>query len=478
MNPASSHLMAQEFIHALRNQPRRWLLPTLVLGLLGILYAAFGPASWESSQALIIRNEAANSNAQGPGKFSHTDEMKTVQETILELARGRNVLEGALRTVDAPADQAIAPAAVDTLRDAVKLSPPKGAEFGKTEIFYLKVRDRDPDRAKALNTAVCQQLQARFQEIRDAKAQSMIDELAKTVQLARADLEQSTGRLVEIETRVGSDLSELRRLHESGSGESALQRTYTEVCAELRQAESSGQAHQELLSLLKAAQANPARLLATPSRLLDSQPALRRLKEGLVDAQIRTAQHLGKMGEGHPLVKAAKESEQEIAEQLKAELTMAVRGLEVESRLNVEHTAMLEGRLSKINRRLQQLAEVRAVYANVVSEVKHREQLVQRAEQNLAEARAAQASARAISLITPVDVVAVKQAGVNRWLIALASVAGGLLVGLGLVVLSLPPVVTEPQTPPQTTIPRTIPMPQHGLSLRDALRKVVNGKTP
>ena len=48
------------------------------------------------------------------------------------------------------------------------------------------------------------------------------------------------------------------------------------------------------MALLKQAEADPTALVAAPCRLLDSQPALRRLKDGLVDSQLRTANLQGR----------------------------------------------------------------------------------------------------------------------------------------------------------------------------------------
>ena len=64
---------------------------------------SFHEDTWEASQALIVRNEASSAE-KGPGKFSYPEEMKTVQETILEVVRSRSVLEAALREVGPPAD--------------------------------------------------------------------------------------------------------------------------------------------------------------------------------------------------------------------------------------------------------------------------------------------------------------------------------------------------------------------------------------
>ena len=78
------------------------------------------------------------------------------------------------------------------LASSVRFTPPKGAELGATEVFYVKVKDRDRLRAANLAMAVCNQLQARFQKLRDQRAQSMADELSKTVAMAQSDLERST----------------------------------------------------------------------------------------------------------------------------------------------------------------------------------------------------------------------------------------------------------------------------------------------
>ena len=433
-------------VRILASHPKRWLLPALAVALLAGLYALVRPATWEASQALIIRNEAAN-NRQAPGKFHHSDEMKTVQETILELVKSRGVLRSALVEVGPPTEcraEADWPSDEDvtSLRGQIKLAPPKGAEFGQTEVFYLNVCDHDRDRAVALARAICGQLEARFQELRDAKAQSMIDELIKSVKLARADLTESTARLTETEKLAGNDLAELRILQDSNSGESVLRRTINEVESGLRQARAARVASQELLGLLVGAQADPGRLVATPNQLLESQPALRRLKDGLVDAQLRTAQLQGRMSVQHPRVLAAKEAEDQIGRHLHDEMAVAIRGIEVDLRLGAARTAMLQERLDDATKRFARVASVRASYTNLLAENGNRTALLQRAEDNLAEARAAQASAKATSLIARIDSpdAGTSPIGPGRAIILLVGVAGGLLAGFGVLFLTVEPV--------------------------------------
>ncbi len=482
----------RQVLHLLRAYVWLWLLPAVFIAAAVGVYAILHTATWEASQALMVRNEASTAD-RAPGKFNQPEEMKTVQETIQEVVKSRSVLQAALRQVGPPAN-CKNPAAwptdrdIETVRKFVKLVPPKGAEFGKTEVFYLTVRDDDRARSVALNEAVFHQLQAQFQQLRDAKAQSMIDELTKTVHLAKADLDEATAALASTEHHVGSDLAELRSMQEMASSDSALRRSGEDIRGQLRENAATEKTNQELLTVLTKAQDDPGRFVATPNRLLDSHPSLRRLKDGLVDAQLRTATLLGTMAAEHPRVQAAKEAEEEIGRHLHNELALARRGVEVELRVIAGRHVLLEEQLAKTNERLDRLANVRAGYANEVAATKNRSVLLERAEQNLAEARAARASAKAASLISRIDTpdAGIRPIGPGRTMIALSGILGGLLAGFGVVFLAVPaarPVASQPIAEANgdaelaRLAPQTSKTPSHRnrrLTLTQALHKVAN----
>ncbi len=445
MNDLQHSLISpKQFISILAARWRLWVVPALIVSLGVTIYAFVYSDTWEASQALIVRNEAVN-NERGPGKFAQPEEMKTIQETILEIARSRGVLEAALKRVGPPADYNRpenwpTDRDIEICRKALKLVPPKGAEFGKTEVFYLTVRDYNRVRAIALNEAIFDELQIRFQQLRDAKARSMVDELGKTAALAKADLAESSGRLTETEKAVGGDLAELRAMQDIGAGDSALRRSAEELRGQLREARTTAAANKQLLDVLHQAQDDPGRLVAVPNRLLESQPALKRLKDGLIDAQLATAKLLGTRSVEHPLVKAAQEAEEEIGRNLHNELALTMRGMEVELVLNAERQKLLEDQFAAATGRLERLAAIRASYETQTAENRNRTMLAERAEQNMAEARSELAGAKAASLISRIDLpdTGAKPVGPGRTVIALSGIVAGLLTGLGIVFLSLP----------------------------------------
>ena len=465
-----------DIVRLVRAYPLRWLLPTLVVALLGLAYAALRADRWEASQALIVRNEAAF-NTDAPGKFRHSDEMKTVLETMLELSKSHGVLEQALIEVGPPeGNNGAWPTDGDVaqLADALKITPPKGAEFGKTEVFYLKVTSTSRSRALALATALTNQLEARYNALRNARAGSMLAEVNKTVELATDDLRVVTSRVQKLEEQVGGDLAELRNLHHAFSGESDLRRKTLEMENELRQAQMTERNNRELLHSLVASQADEGQLLATPNGLLESQPALKHLKDGLMDAQLRTAQLMGTMSAVHPQVLASKAAEREIAQHLKHELSAAIRGADLDWRLMAERVQMLEKQRGSLTGRLERLAGLRAEYSRLLAESDSRTRVLEAAERELVEARAAQAGSHSASLISRLDSpeAGTGPVGPGRAKLALAGGAGGLVLGLGLLLISVQPSQQAQILPLPRLVPQTSPAAAgHVLSLKRAFAK-------
>ena len=473
----------RQVLRTAKDYPWRWMLPTLLIGGLGLAYAWVHQPDWQASQALTIREQSAD-NAAWSGRFNEAEELKHTQETMLELAKSPPVISAALNSVGPPAScqdpqHFPSPQDVAAVRDKTDITSPHGAEFGTTRMFYLNVSQPDPQRTVQLVSAICDEAEKRFKKLREQEGNNSIAELSNTASLAQQELDRKTSNLRQMETSAGSDLAELRMLSESFSGGSNLQTTLSEVRQELRQVENTFHTNQQLLSLLTAAQDDPSSLVATPNRLLDAQPALRRLKDGLIDAQLASSQLMGTMSPDHPRVKAAMVAETEIRGHLHRELEVAVRGLGAEQALVQTQLTALTQKAEDLQQRLRKLAEMRAAYSNQLIEVRQQTESLSRAQQELNAARAALAADEVTSLVTRVDApqTGPYPQGPPRSVIAAVGLAGGLLVGLGLLLLSTPshlptvgpsnetasshrPTSLAPMTPPSAPAPSTPVVPE------------------
>jgi uncharacterized protein involved in exopolysaccharide biosynthesis len=443
---SSVGLHPADFVRLLRTHVRWWAVPAVVFAVLAGAYSLVAPREWRATQALIVRPEAASVSEERLGKFADLSEMKTLQETILELAKSQSVVQATLREVGPPNSRQSAqwPSELDVqgLRDDIDMRPPGGAEFGKTEVFYLSVRNSNRDRAGVLATALCKQLESRMQELRDQRALSMMAELQRTVAMADGDLASQIGRLSAFEANVGADLADLRSLNAETGGQGQVSQELQAIETERRANDSHVRENERLLKLLVAAKDDPQQLLATPNSLLVSQPAVSQLKSALVSAQIRTANLLGSREEAHPYVIAAREAETRVRQQLNNEVTVAIRGLQVEIELSADREKSLAAKYAAARDRMSHLAEGRAEYSNLVASVQNHTRLVEAARKNLADARARQAGSHSSSVISRIDGVeaGVWPSGPTRKTITAAGGVGGLLLGLGFVFLFASPV--------------------------------------
>lgn len=444
----------------LRYYYKRWLVPAVLISSLALAYAVFKRDTWEASQAVTVRNEATVGDNE-PGKFRLEDEMKAAQETILEIAQSRPVLAEALADVGPPAlpSSSAAPASstapsssapsagswpsegdIGDLRDAIKLVPPKGADFGKTEIFYLKVRDRERPRAIELADKICSRLEHHLAKLRGARARDMIGELTETVAISRSELEEAQQRLSALEKGVGSRLVELRMLETSPAGVSDLNRELIDAESDVRQALTKQSLNRKILELLHAAQQDPRLLVSAPPTLFESHANLKRMADGLVDLQLESAALAGSMTDRHPQVVASRQSEEMVRKQIFSELTLAIHAFEAENDLAAGRLSFLESQLTTMRERMDKLVGMRVEYASLTREVDHRRVLLEAAQRDLADVKASRAVAEKCSLIHRIGTpdTGPRPVGPGRTMIVLAGIAGGLIVGLGIVFITVP----------------------------------------
>jgi polysaccharide biosynthesis transport protein len=441
--PTTPSLSPQEMLQLVWSQRKLWIATTIGCTVLAAAFSLVMPRYWDAYQGLVIRQETAGASGSRPGKFADLYEMRTMQETILELAKSNQVVTATLEVVGRDMDGvASTPTSedVDTFRKRLKMAPPDGGEFGKTEVFYFCVKDPSRERAIKLVGEVCRQLDVALKKLRGDRAQNLIAELEQEAALANEVLAAETKRLVEFESQVGPDLGELRMLHSANAGQSDLRTESVQLEADVRKFRTQVRESEKLLALLKAALDDPLQLIATPNSLLTSQPALRRLKDGLVDAQLATSKLGGTRSANHPRVQSATEAELQIREELHDELSMAIGGAHVELQLGRDRLSAAQDRVEDLQARLNRLAELRAEYSNRVAAVENCRLTVDHARQNLSTAKAALAAANSGSLVTRLDEpeTGPYPAGIGRTVITGAGGVAGLMLGLGLVFLIVP----------------------------------------
>jgi polysaccharide biosynthesis transport protein len=423
----------------------RWRFAATMIIVLVITasYAILAPPSWMASQAIIVRNDAT-AQFGAMGRSREGEDVKNTQETLQEVATSRSLLRNSLQRVGPPATASAEPwlseEAIVRLRRAVSLAPPKGMEFGKTAVFYLRVKDPDRDRAIELTEAIYAELGKAFGQLRAAMNQNAISELTASVTLAEANLAQATRRLADVEKEAGVDLVALRMLHQSPVCDVPIYHTLANGLDELRRSREEQSQQTELLEMLRDAKDNPLLLSAAPKELIECHPGLARLIQGLSESRLRSFAGASKLSDEHPEMVALRREEANIREGIRQELSTAIQGVSAAIKLGATRHATLESQVSELNRRLSRLTDIRAEYSNLVAQVEQRRGLVEESQRHLAEARAACAGATSSSLLSRVDSPdgGLRPVSPSVAVIGLSGLLASVLAGFGVVLLTAP----------------------------------------
>lgn len=454
MNSTSpTSLTPSAVISLLRNHAYLVIAPAVA----GLLLAGFSslvsPRKWSASQGLIVRSEAAGYADQRLGKFTDLSEMKTVQETLLELARSQRVITAVLEEVGPNRSWTLGAwptrEAVDQLRKHLTITPPGGAEFGNTEVFYVQVSGSSPERAERLVSSLTNQLELRLQELRNERADSMVNELQRGLDTASNSLLAETERLSIFEAEMGSLLGELRNLVSPNGSQSTLDQQVAAIEQDLRQLDMKRRASEQLITMLNTPGDHTERLLATPSTLLESHPTLQRLKDGLVNAQIRHARLLGTRSQDHPLVKASEVTQLKLREEINLQAPEAVDAAEMELAVYESRVESLKSKLATLRETQSGLAKKRAEYSLLLANAEDQARVVEVARKQLADAKATRAGAAGGSVLARIDNAEADlyPGGPGRATVTMAGGLAGLLAGVGGVFVFFGPKPTDPNGP-------------------------------
>ncbi len=425
-----------------------WISTTVLFGTLGLVYVVLLKQNiFLASQALLVRDEATGA-VMRLGRFQSQAEMKAAQETILEMAKSQQVVHDALLAVHPSVEKSFwtgwsefpSKEQVEDVAKSISVHAPKGTEFGVTEVIYLDVKASSQEEAMQMSNALSDALESRLQQIRKARADGVLAELTLARDSAKQELAKSTAKLHEIENAAGADLSDLRGMTDTVAGAATARAELDQSKNELRQAEINLQSLLADREMLIRATKDPSTFIVAPGAVLTSQPGLKRLREGLVDAQLAGSQLTGKFTESHPSVIASQSSQSSIVTRFLHELKASIAGVESDISLVEGRIKRLETQKNTLQERLAKLADSRAPYANLLSEVKSKVAILESSERELAEVQAARDSSISTSLLTRLDAPTVsdRPIGPGKTTICGLCTVAGLVFGLGIVFVITP----------------------------------------
>lgn len=441
---------------------RHWLLLVIPLALctLAAAWYAFKPKMWQASQTLQVRDDLIGESFYKPGRFDSLDSMKTAQETILHTVTDFGVVKNALKTVGPVRgnnknwlEGKSGSKKVEDLRDRISLVAPNGAEFGTTEVITLQVKSTSPERSAKLVTALLDEIEDKLRNLRCQRLQSMEAELGKSLALTEKDYRSFSQEMRQMEKEVGNDLPTLISMISDGHSSNDIKVALENLRITKRSAEDDYQEVTSLLNAMETTVDNPESIVAMPDKLLEKQPALKRLKDGLVDSQLRLSTLRGQYQDAHPGVIEARYAVDATEAQIRQELTVSLSSLRDQESIQKGRVDRLEREQQNLEERLAKLAKSRVRYATLSSQSKKLNDELAAASHKFTSIKSQCSAAPEASMVIRNDDgphVEGRPLGPGKTSILGSGILGGLLIGLGLITFfagpSLP-VVQGPANP-------------------------------
>ena len=429
---------------------------TLCVVVLAVLVAALKPDVWEARQSVVVRPEAF---AGGLQNAPANERRQDLQNTFVTVIQSQPVLESALKEVG-PLRRTGASAFptlrdIDALREAVKIAPVAGDEFGSSDAISVRVRDRSRPRAVRLTEALVRHADQAIQELQARRMAEMTEELTRAQHLTETALHADQTRLEKMEADLGADGITLRLLEEKPDT-SGLRSSLEQLDTQIQQLESRQLQYENMLEVLSQVRAAPSQLQAVPSALLEAHPTLRRLQEALTEAEVRLISLEGQYAEEHPAVIAARLSLDELRRRIAEETPTAIEAVQHERALIRSQLAFLRNQRQAESARIEKLMALLPEYRTIAARVRSESQALESIRQQLNQARAAQAAVASSRFIVPVEPVqtGAQPVGPGRQTIIAGGVACGLMLGVAVFLWLVPAVRgTSEAYPPKPLTP-------------------------
>ena len=424
-----------------------WIIP-FVLGVLFSLFYALllHTPTYTARQSLIVRDDLMGTSFK-PSRFESLDSMKSAQETILEIARKpeviRNVMEQ-LVTKSIFGSSEISDRAIEEMQGNIEFGAPNGAEFGRTEAVVLSVTETSRERAKKFTTLLLTEIGTKLSDVRHQRLNSMEQELSLASDEALKMLRESSNKLQATERGFGIEITTMRGLNEPQGGNS-FDLKLNQIQVEKRQADAALASIKEQRHLLESAKNSGTQEVVISSQLLELQPGLVGMMQSLTNATEKLSADEGLYKPLHPVLKASRLAVQHQKQLLYESIDNVVAGLDSQLTMAEKQVENLDKSIRSLESNLIDLTDQRVGYDTQQADFKNKTKVYSDVQAQLSQIQSYSNSSKNVALLSPIGQpqVGTRPNGLGKKATIIAGGCLGLMVGLGLVALVVPPL--DPQ---------------------------------
>jgi len=424
------------------------LVLTLFFGVGAAVVSIFLPDVYEASVQMWAQDQSPGLRGTSSYAADSAARVKIVLSNVREVIFSRQVLEATLRQCEPqsadtaveendPSRQELVDKELTRLAKAFQLEAPKGSDFGMTPIFFVRLRDKDPERARQLLAALLESFQKRYEALTAEQAQHLVTET--TIQ-ADKSREQPVDAASEFDTFVKELEGGMSELNSMGGspGDSELRRGLSTVNERLVPAEADLATQLKFLEQIETARAGSSESLIVPGTFIRDYPAFDLAARELTTTRIQMDATAARLTPENPEFQAAEERVRLAVETYRKEIDKVIEAVRRDIAAKAEAIAFLRTQKDECLGRLSALADRFVEFDGLKQELAQRRLIVADAERRRSDAAHALLTAAQETLFATIDGPrsSIKPVSPKRRMNVAIGTLLGLLIGIGLAFLA------------------------------------------
>jgi len=424
------------------------LFLTLVFGVGAAVVSVFMPDVYEASVQMWAQDQSPGLRGTSNYADDSAARLKIVLSNVREVIFSRHVLQATLEKcgpqTSAPAVEAndssrqeLVDQELSRLAKAIRLEAPKGSDFGMTPIFFVRLRDGEPERANQVLVALLESFQKRYEALTAEQAQHLYTETTLQVEKSREQLANAARDFENFVKELEGGMSELNSMGGS-PGDSELRRGLGTVNERLVPAEADLATQLKLFEQIEIARAGSNESPIVPGAFVRDYPAFDLAARELSTTRIQMDATAARLTPENPEFQSVEERVRLAEETYRKEIDKVIEAARRDIAAKTEAITFLRTQKDEYLGRLAALADRFVEFDGLKQELAQRRLIVADAERRRSDAAHARLTAAQETLFATMDGPrsSIKPVSPKRQLNVAIGTLLGLLTGIGLAFLA------------------------------------------
>lgn len=398
-----TYILTKEILFIVSSKHKEFLIIFTLIFIPALLFAILSPSWYKASGKFTIIIPEQLDPLRKETFYDYQARAERLLQDQKEIILSDRVLRKAIEYIYPNMDAQVVSKVAEKLRNNTEMTPPRGANFRESSIFYVSYVDTDPDRAATVANAICNAYIEIYNEITRENSTFSFNFLKDQTDRLYNEMREAEEQLKEYEKENAQDLVGILNLDpqrgtnlETGPG-ALLTQFYAKYYES--QEKLAG-----IIATVNALEKEHKSIdPAVPKEMQVVGHAITMFKSKIAQLEIQINELRSQFTDQFPVLKQVEKERMLNLSSLKEELSRTIRAQKITAEAMSAEIKSLEKIIESLKDRIKETATKRATYEQLRRQYEIAKETYIRAKDRLEQARVANSLNQAQQILTFVD---------------------------------------------------------------------------